>query len=80
MKTVLATVLCVAMAASTASSDQKAPANCNGNCPLVAPPQVQSVPAPIKVVQGAVKAPVRVIQQVRTAKPVRGFLRRLFSR
>ena len=80
MKTILATVLCVVMASSTASSDQKAPADCKGNCPLVAPPQVQSVPAPVKVVQGAVKAPVRVMQRVRSVKPVRGLLRRLFSR
>ena len=80
MKTILATVLCVAMASSTASSDQKAPADCNGNYPLVSPPQVQSVPAPVKVVQGAVKAPVRVMQRVRSVKPVRGLLRRLFSR
>ena len=80
MKTILATVLCVAMASSTASSDQKAPADYNGNCPLVSPPQVQSVPAPVKVVQGAVKAPVRVMQRVRSVKPVRGLLRRLFSR
>ena len=80
MKTILATVLCVAMASSTASSDQKAPADCNGNCPLVAPPQVQSVPAPIKVVQGAVKAPVRVMQRVRSNRPVRSFLRKVFGR
>lgn len=80
MKTILATVLCVAMASSTASSDQKAPASCHGNCPLVAPPQVQSVPAPIKVVQGAVKAPVRVMQLVRSNRPVRSFLRKVFGR
>ena len=80
MKTILATVLCVAMASSTASSDQKAPASCNGNCPLVAPPQIQSVPAPVKVVQGAVKAPVRVMQRVRSNRPVRSFLRKVFGR
>lgn len=78
MKTLIATVLCVAMAA-TASSEAP-PADCNGNCPMVAPPQLQSLAGPVKIAQGVAKAPVRVMQRVRSNKPVRGFLRRLFSR
>ena len=47
----------------------------NGQCPIVAVPKAEPVR---ESVQAVASVPVKVVKQVRTKRPLRSFLRRVF--
>ena len=75
MKFQLLSVLCLLAIGSTAiASDCK-----DGKCPLVAVPKAV-VSQSAAVASEVASAPVKVAKKVRSVKPVRSFLRKVFSR
>jgi hypothetical protein len=75
MKFRVLSILCLFIVGSTAiASDCK-----DGKCPLVAVPKAV-VSQSAAVASEVASAPVKVAKKVRSVKPVRSFLRKVFSR
>jgi hypothetical protein len=75
MKFRVLSILCLFIVGSTAiASDCK-----DGKCPLVAVPKAV-VSQSVSAVSEVASAPVKVAKKVRSVKPVRSFLRKVFSR
>jgi hypothetical protein len=75
MKFRVLSILCLFIVGSTAiASDCK-----DGKCPLVQVPKAV-VQQSVSAVSEVASAPVKVAKKVRSVKPVRSFLRKVFSR
>ena len=75
MKFRVLSILCLFIVGSTAiASDCK-----DGKCPLVQVPKAV-VSQSVSAVSEVASAPVKVAKKVRSVKPVRSFLRKVFSR
>jgi hypothetical protein len=75
MKFRVLSILCLFIVGSTAiAQDCK-----NGQCPLVQVPKAV-VSQSVSAVSEVASAPVKVAKKVRSVKPVRSFLRKVFSR
>jgi len=72
MKFALAIVLVLSLGVACTSQE---PICVNGQCPIVAVPKAEPVR---ESVQAVASVPVKVVKQVRTKRPLRSFLRRVF--